>query len=130
MAQLTLDSVVLVPVISIRLSLHPFLSGHDVLCLALSRIDLSLGMFELSELHVFNTFTGKSHILRFRKSEGARDEFLHHGFLSRESVLSYVRQTLLHQIFNKLLADGRSRCWLLCIRFLFLGHTIGRMAVL
>ena len=88
MTQLTQDSVVLVPVFRIGLSLHPILPCHVVLDFGLSRIDLSLSMLKLSEVHCLNAFTGKSHILGIRKSEGTRDEFLHHGFLSRKPFLS------------------------------------------
>ena len=70
MTQLTLDSVVLVPVVCIRLSFHPLLPCRVVFDFCLSRIDLSLSMLELSEVHLFNAFTGKSHILGIRKSEG------------------------------------------------------------
>ena len=88
MTELSHDSVTLVPVVRIVLSLHPILPCHVVFDFGLSRIDLSLSMLKLSEVHGLNAFTGKSHILRFRKSEGTRDEFLQHGFLSRESFLS------------------------------------------
>ena len=88
MTQLTLDSVVLVPVVRIRLSLHPLLPCRVVFDFGLSRIDLSLSMLELSEVQCLNAFTGKSHILGIRKSEGTRDHVIHHGLLSRESFLS------------------------------------------
>ena len=58
MTQLTLDSVVLVPVVRSRLSLHPVLPCRIVFDFGLSRIDLSLHMLELSEVHVLNAFTG------------------------------------------------------------------------
>ena len=111
MTQLTLDSVVLVPVVCIRLSLHPLLPCRVVFDLGLSRIELSLSMLELLEVHVLNTVSAKSQILGVRKSECARDQLIPHGLLSCESLLSYVRQALLHQIFNELLTDGRSRWW-------------------
>ena len=88
MSELSHDSVTLVPVVRIVLSLYPILPCHVVFDFGLSRIDLSLSMLKLSEVHCLNAFTGKSHILRFRKSEGARDEFLHHGLLSRKPFLS------------------------------------------
>ena len=88
MTQLTLDSVVLVPVVCIRLSLHPFPPCREVFDLGLSRIELSLSMLELLEVHVLNTVSAKSHILGVRKSECTRDQFIHHGLLSRESLLS------------------------------------------
>ena len=95
MTQLTLESVELVPVVCTRLSLHPLLPCRVVFDLGPSRIDLSLSMLELLEVHVLNTFSAKSHILGVRKSEGARDEFLHHGLLSREPLLLDTRQELL-----------------------------------
>ena len=100
MTELSHDSVSLVPVVRIRLSLHPVLPSHDVFAFGLSRIELSLSMLELFEVHSLNAFTDESHILGVRKSEGARDEFLHHGFLSREPLLPDVRQALLYQIFK------------------------------
>ena len=70
MTELSHDSVSLVPVVRILLSLDPIPPCHVVFDFGLSRIDLPLGVLELSELHVLNAFTGKSHILRIRKSEG------------------------------------------------------------
>ena len=67
MTQLTLDSVVLVPAVCIRLSLHPFPSCREVFDLGLSRIELSLSMLQLLEVHVLNTVSAKSHILGVRK---------------------------------------------------------------
>ena len=94
MTQLTLESVVLVPVVRIRLSLHPLLPCRVVFAFGLSRIDLSLHMLELLEVHVVNTISAKSHILGIRKSECTRDQFLHHGLLSREPLLLDTRQAL------------------------------------
>ena len=94
MTQLTLDSVVLVVVVRIRLSLHPLLPCRVVFDFGLSRIDLTLHMLKLSEVHVLNTASAKSHILGVRKSEGARDQFFHHGLLSREPLLLDTRQAL------------------------------------
>jgi hypothetical protein len=68
--ELSHDSVTLVPVVRIRLSLQSILPCHDVFDFRVSRIDLSLSMLKLSEVHVLNAFTGKSHILGVRKSEG------------------------------------------------------------
>ncbi len=67
MTQITLDSVVLVPVVCIRLSLHPFPPCRKVFDLGLSRIELSLSILELLEVHVLNTISAKSHILRHQK---------------------------------------------------------------
>ena len=88
MTELSHDSVSLVPVVRILLSLNPIPPCHVVFDFGLSRIDLSLSMLKLSEVHGLNAFTGKSHILGIRKSEGTRDEFLHHGCLSRKPFLS------------------------------------------
>ena len=71
MTQLTLDSVVLVPVVRIRLSLHPLLPCRVVFDFGPSRIDLTLHMLKLSEVHVLNTCSAKSHILGVKKSECA-----------------------------------------------------------
>ena len=71
MTELSHDSVVLVPVVRVGLSLHPVLPCHVMFAFGLSRIDLPLGVLELFEMHVLNTFTGESHILNIRKSEGS-----------------------------------------------------------
>ena len=88
MTELSHDSVTLVPVVRIRLSLHPVLPRHVVFDFGLSCLDLFLSMLDLLEVHILNAFTGKSHILGVGKSESFRDESLYHGLLSLKPFLS------------------------------------------
>ena len=67
MTQLTPDSVVLVPVVRVLLSLQPLPPCRVVFDLGLSRVELSLSMLELLEVHALNTVSAKSHILRHQK---------------------------------------------------------------